>query len=95
MSVGESIDKVMIMLKNNDHWSYVDESDIEYESNRKRATFSTNFVLPEETQLGKDSIIIGALDVNNNKVDKRTPIWIAYPDSRFEEAAKKASEREE
>jgi len=83
----------MIFLKNNQRGGQVNESDIEYSSNRKKATFSTNFFLPEETQTGADSILIGAWDVNNKQVDKRLQIWIAYPDSRFEEAAKKAAEK--
>jgi len=95
IAMSEPIDKIMIMLKNNQRSVYVDESDIEYESGRKRATFSTKITLPEETQRGADSILIGAWDVNNKQVDKRLQIWIGYPDSRFEEAAKKASKIDE
>jgi len=95
IAMSEPIDKIMIMLKNNKYWIQVEESDIEYTSNRKRATFSTNFFLPEGIQTGADSILIGAWDVNNKQVDKRLQIWIAYPDSRFEEASKKASKIDE
>jgi len=59
--------------------------------NEKGQLTSTKITLPEETQTGADSILIGAWDVNNKQVDKRLQIWIAYPDSRFEEAAKKAA----
>jgi len=80
ITMSEPIDKIRIVLKYNKKLVYVDESDIEYSSNRKTAAFSTKLMLPEGTQLGKDSILIGAESVNNKLVDNRWSIWIAYPD---------------
>jgi len=84
VTMDQPIDEIVILLKANKNVGYiVNESEIEYSSNRKKGIFSTKLFLPEETQRGKDTIIIGAQDINNNKVDGRWQIWIAYPDSRF------------
>jgi len=80
VTMSAPIDKIIIKLSSEGKWYEVEETHIEYNSNKKKGLFSVEYTFPPTTKVQDDTIFIGAIDSKGQQFLEQYRIRVAYSD---------------